>query len=1215
MRKLSDELGIGGFRGGRVFDELSQGIGLEEAAALGQLMRGIGVGDALEETRGIGGIVEEVGRDGGGVMQILGRPLMIGKVVGEVDQAYFQGKSIGQGRIPHPFLVYQYAQGIFLGGDFRDLRRRIGTSDHGHKQPDPSVATGKGRIFRVFIHALQGLNHCMEKRFKEVKQVDYPKLELEILSWWEDNRIFEQSLETREDGIPFTFYEGPPTANGKPGIHHVMARSVKDLFCRYKTLKGYKVVRKAGWDTHGLPVEIEVEKELGLKGRLEVEAYGIKEYNAKCRASVLKYKDLWDGLTTRMGYWVDLNEPYITFENNYIESCWWALSTLYQKNLLYKGYKIQWYSPGSGTVLSSHEVSLGYKEVQDPSAFVTFRLTEAPDTYFLAWTTTPWTLPSNMLLAVNPEVTYALIREHGDTGRHLILAEALLGSVIEGGYDVIKTVKGSELVGKTYEPVFDGAQASIPKEEAWRVVGAGFVTLEDGTGIVHIAPAFGADDYEVGKAENVPMYNPVTRDGTFEDGMELIGGKWFKDADKDILRSLKERGLLYRQQTYLHNYPHDWRKGTPLMSYPVESWFIRTTAVRDQMVDLNKRIHWKPASTGTGRFGTWLENNVDWAISRQRYWGTPIPIWVNDANPEELVCIGSVAELRQLAGIPADKELDLHRPYIDDITWKAADGGTMRRIPDLLDVWFDSGAMPFAQWHYPFENKEIFKAAYPADFIAEGVDQTRGWFYTLHALGTMLFGDMAYKNVVSNGLVLDAKGEKMSKSKGNTVDPFEIIKAYGADAARWYMMSNSAPWDNLKFNEESLKESQRRFFSTVVNTYSFFALYANIDGFRNTAARVPVASRTEMDRWILSRLNSTIKSVDHFMEDYDVTKACREIEAFTEELSNWYVRRNRRRFWKEGDSDDKSAAYQTLFECLLSVSKLMSPVAPFLSEWLYQRLTEVAGADEMSVHLSYFPAVEETSIDKGLEYRMEMARKITSIVLRIRNKVNLNVRQPLSRIIIPLQTKEDRAAVDSMKDIVLDEVNVKEIEFVKDDSGIVHKSAKPNFPVLGKKAGKHMKAIATMVGTLSSEQINLFENEGQLALTMDDGSVIELTGDDMVVLRTGLDGWQVESEDGLTVALDTTLTDALRAEGFAREAVNRIQNMRKEADFEVTDRISVYFSGSEPVNSAVLVHSEYIRHETLAEGLTIGSVAKSDFSKEWDIDDQPCTISITRIQS
>lgn len=1054
----------------------------------------------------------------------------------------------------------------------------------------------------------------MEKRFKEVKQVDYPSLEKEILRWWEDNRIFEQSLESREDGLPFTFYEGPPTANGKPGIHHVMARTVKDLFCRYKTLKGFRVVRKAGWDTHGLPVEIEVEKELGLKGRHEVESYGIAEYNAKCRASVLKYKDQWDQLTQRMGYWVDLTDPYITFDNRYIESCWWALKTLHEKDFLYKGHKIQWYSPGNGTVLSSHEVSLGYKEVQDPSVFIQFQLAEAPDTFFVAWTTTPWTLPSNLLLAVHPDFDYVLIRPHQLEGRHLILAAALAPSVVEGGYDVIKTVKGRDLIGKTYIPLFPYAEKEIRRDQAWRVVEARFVTLEDGTGIVHMAPAFGADDHEVGMREGVPLFNPITRDGTFQDGMDLIGGKWFKDADKDIIRHLKERGLLYKHLTFLHNYPHDWRKGTPLMSYPVESWFIRTTAVRDRMVALNKTIQWKPASTGTGRFGTWLENNVDWAISRQRYWGTPLPIWVNDQNPDDMVCVGSLAELRKLAGLKPDKDIDLHRPMIDTITWKAKDGGTMRRIPDLLDVWFDSGAMPFAQWHYPFEGKDVFKGAFPADFIAEGVDQTRGWFYTLHALATMLFDDVAYRNVVSNGLVLDAKGEKMSKSKGNTVDPFRILQDHGADSTRWYMISNSAPWENLKFNEETLKETQRRFFNTVVNTYSFFALYANIDGFRYSGSAIPVADRTEMDRWILSRLNTTVKRVDLQYEDYEATKACREIEAFVEELSNWYVRRNRRRFWKEGRSTDKSAAYQTLYECLLAVSKLMSPVAPFLGEWLFQRLTAVVGGEEKSVHLAYFPAVEETSIDPALEYRMELARRITSVVLRIRNKVGINVRQPLPRIILPMARKQDRAAVEAVRDIVLDEVNVKAIDFVNDDSGIVHKNGKPNFPVLGKKAGRHMKALAAAIAALDSAALTAFETEGSLAVVVE-GETFTLEPEDLLVSRIGISGWQVESEDGLTVALDTQLTDTLIAEGLARELVNRIQNMRKEADFEVTDRIDVFFEGDETLKRALESQEEYICGETLAVHLSFTTPQTYDFRKEWDISGYPCIITITRIHT
>lgn len=1053
----------------------------------------------------------------------------------------------------------------------------------------------------------------MEKRFQEAKQVDYAKLELEILAWWQKNGVFDKSVATREDGIPFTFYEGPPTANGKPGIHHVMARTVKDLFCRYKTMKGFKVMRKAGWDTHGLPVEIEVEKELGLKGRAEVEKFGLAEYNARCRESVLRYKNLWDDLTNRMGYWVDLKDPYVTFENDYIESVWWAISELYRKDLLYKGYKIQWYSPGSSTVLSSHEVSLGYKEVQDPSVYVKFQLDEAEDTYFLAWTTTPWTLISNMLLVVNNNINYVLIRiKDASEPTHYILAEDLLGAVIKEEYEIIKRVKGSDLVGKTYKPIFDYALQKFDKSQAWKVVAADFVTTEDGTGIVHAAPAYGADDYDTSVKEGVPMFNPVDRDGCFDESITDFAGLWFKDADKEVIRTLKQRGVLYHQQTYLHNYPHDWRKGTPLMSYPVESWFIRTTAVRDRMVELNKTINWKPASTGTGRFGTWLENNVDWAISRQRFWGTPIPIWVNDNNPEELVVIGSVDELKKNAGLPKDAEIDLHRPVIDQITWKAADGGTMRRIPDLLDVWFDSGAMPFAQWHYPFEQKKVFDTNFPADFIAEGVDQTRGWFYTLHALGTMLFDKPAFKNVVSNGLVLDAKGEKMSKSKGNTVDPFKILQEYGADSTRWYMMSNSAPWENLKFNEEGLKETQRKLFNTILNTYSFFAMYANIDKFKYSGAQVPYSERTEMDRWIISRQFSTIKMVDQYLEDYDVTRACREVEQFVEELSNWYVRRSRRRFWKEGKTLDKTSAYQTLFECLMNVAKLISPVAPFMGEWLYQRLNEVTGKDELSVHISFYPTVEETAIDKQLEYRMEMARKISSIVLRIRNKENINVRQPLSRIILPVSSTKDKSAIESVKNIILDEVNVKGIEYVKDDSGIVHKSAKANFPVLGKKIGGLMKATAAKIQALTSEEITKFEHQGSLTVTLDAGEIINLQSEDIVVVRHGLSGWSVETEDGLTVAADTELTEDLVNEGIAREVVNRIQNMRKEADFDVTDRIVVAFNTDARTSDAVKAMDDYIMTETLAESMDYVPTGDYDYTKDWDIDGAEVTIFIKR---
>lgn len=1052
----------------------------------------------------------------------------------------------------------------------------------------------------------------MAKKFNEIKQLAYPKAEVEILNWWKKNKIFERSLESRSDGIPFTFFEGPPTANGKPGIHHVMARTVKDLFCRYKTLKGYRVERKAGWDTHGLPVEIEVEKELGLEGRAQIEEYGIAEYNAKCRTSVLKYKDLWDDLTHRMGYWVDLKDPYITFDNDYIESVWWAFKQLYDKGLVYQGYKIQWYSPGSGTVLSSHEVSLGYKETQDPSIFVKFPLDADENVSFLAWTTTPWTIISNMALTINRHLDYVKVKveEEGET-EFYILAKNCLDQTLTQDYEIVEEYKGEDLLGWVYKPVFDYAAMDMAKEKAWRVIHADYVTTDEGTGVVHTAPAFGADDYETCKREGIPMYNPIDEEGRFTLEVPEFAEMWFKDADKEIARAIRDKGLMYRHETYLHNYPFDWRKGTPLMSYPVESWFIRTTEVKDKMVAFNKDINWKPESTGTGRFGTWLENNVDWAVSRQRYWGTPIPIWISDKNPEYVECIGSIEELRKKAGIDGDQEIDLHRPYVDDFTWECPYGGTMRRIPDLLDVWFDSGAMPWAQWHYPFENAEKFRENFPADFIAEGVDQTRGWFYTLHALSTMLFDKPAFRNVVSNGLVLDANGEKMSKSKGNTVDPNEIIQKFGADTVRWYMMSNSSPWDNLKFSEEGLNEVQRKFFNTIVNTYSFFALYANIDGFVYKGAPLSISERTEMDRWIISRLNTTVKLADEFLEDYEPTKAAREIEHFVEELSNWYIRRTRRRFWKEGKSLDKTAAYQTLFECLISLAKIMSPIAPLTGEWLYQELNSVAEQEEDSVHISFYPTVEETAIDKQLEKRMEIGRIISSVVLRVRNQIDINVRQPLAKIILPMG-EDERMVVEAVKDIILDEVNVKDIEYVYDDSGIVSKSARPNFPVLGKRLGKRMKPVAAAIKSLSTSDISELEKDGSIHIQIADDTSVKITLEEVEIQRSGLEGWSVETEEGITVAVDTELTPELLKEGMSREFVNRIQNMRKEADFEVTDRISIGFDGSEDLKQAVQSTIETIKSETLAEEVQFSLLDVSDFIKRWEINGQETEISIRR---
>lgn len=1052
----------------------------------------------------------------------------------------------------------------------------------------------------------------MAIKFNEIKQLAYPKAEVEILNWWKKNRIFERSLESRNDGIPFTFFEGPPTANGKPGIHHVMARTVKDLFCRYKTLKGYRVERKGGWDTHGLPVEIEVEKELGLEGRAQIEEYGIAEYNAKCRSSVLKYKDQWDELTHRMAYWVDLENPYITFDNDYIESVWWAFKQLYDKGLVYKGYKIQWYSPGSGTVLSSHEVSLGYKETQDPSVYVKFPLDADERVSFLAWTTTPWTIISNMALTVNRNLDYVKVKveEKGET-EYFILAKNCLEKTLTHEYEIVEEYKGEDLLGWVYKPVFDYAAREMPKEDAWRVIHADYVTTDEGTGVVHTAPAFGADDYEAGQKEGIPMYNPIDEEGRFTEKVPEFAGMWFKDADREIARAIRDKGLMYRHETYLHNYPFDWRKGTPLMSYPVESWFIRTTDVKEKMVEFNREINWKPESTGTGRFGTWLENNVDWAISRQRYWGTPIPIWVSDKNPEYVECIGSIEELRKKVGLDGDLEVDLHRPFVDEFTWDCPYGGTMRRIPDLLDVWFDSGAMPWAQWHYPFENTEKFRDNFPADFIAEGVDQTRGWFYTLHALSTMLFDKPAFRNVVSNGLVLDSNGEKMSKSKGNTIDPNEVIQKYGADTVRWYMMSNSSPWENLRFSEDGLNEVQRKFFNTIVNTYSFFALYANIDGFVYKGAPLAISERTEMDRWIISRLNTTVKLTDEYLEEYEPTRAAREIEHFVEELSNWYIRRTRRRFWKEGKSLDKTAAYQTLFECLISLAKIMSPIAPLTGEWLYQQLNSVTEQEEDSVHLSFYPVVEETAIDKQLEKRMEVGRIISSIVLRVRNQIDINVRQPLAKIILPMK-EDERLVVEAVREIILDEVNVKEIEYVDDDSGIVSKTARPNFPVLGKRLGKRMKPVAAAIRDLSTTDISNLEKDGLIHIDLEDGTSVKITLEEVEIQRTGLEGWSVETEEGITVAVDTELTPELLQEGLSREFVNRIQNMRKEADFEVTDRISIGFAGSDELKQAVQATIETIKSETLAEEVQLSLLDVSDFIKKWEINGHETEISIRR---
>ncbi|MEM1093163.1 MAG: isoleucine--tRNA ligase [Bacteroidota bacterium] len=1074
-------------------------------------------------------------------------------------------------------------------------------------------------------------------RFTELKRFDFPALEQDVLDWWQRHQVFEQSISRREDAPTFTFYEGPPTANGRPGIHHVMARTIKDAFCRYKTMKGFRVERKAGWDTHGLPVEIEVEKALGLEGRHQVDAFGIDKYNAACRESVLKYTDLWNELTTRMGYWVDLDNPYVTFENEYIETVWWLLKQIYDKGLLYQGYKIQWYSPGSGTVLSSHEVSLGYKEVQDPSVYIRFAVEDEPDTYFLAWTTTPWTLISNTALAVGPKVGYVKVRgtfegSATDGPETIYLAKSLIGKLGQE-VEIIDEMKGADLLGKTYTPLFSYFTDEVDKGEAWRVVPADFVSTEDGTGIVHMAPCFGAEDYAVGQAEGLPLFNPVAPDGTFTDKAELVSGMWFKEADKVINRNLRERGLLFKHQTYLHNYPHDWRKGTPLMSYPVESWFIRTTAVKDRLLELNSQINWQPSNIGTGRFGEWLKNNVDWALSRRRYWGTPLPIWVSDANPEYVEVIGSIAELRDKAGdqFPADDaDLDLHRPFVDTLTWPAPPeiGGTMRRVEDLIDVWFDSGAMPFAQWHYPFENKEQFERNFPGDFIAEGVDQTRGWFYTLHAIATLVMDNYAYKNVVVNGLVLDEKGDKMSKSKGNAVDPFTTIAKYGADVVRWYMMSNTPPWENIKFAERGLTDTLRKFFSTLSNVYSFFATYANIDGFTYAEDALPLAERSELDRWILSRLGTTIAETDAALADYNPTKAARAVEGFVEELSNWYIRRSRRRFWAAGrmgddaDTTDKLAAYQTVHECLDAVARLMAPIAPFFSEWLYQRLGEATGrTDALSVHLADFPTVDDAALDADLERRMGLARTISSVVLGLRNESKQNVRQPLGRIMVVTDQNVSADDVRLVEGIILSEVNVKGIEFVEGSSSVVQRSAKPNFKRLGKRLGRLMKGVNQQVRGLNSDEIDRYLDVGMLILDVD-GEQVVLEGDDLEIVSEGIDGWLVGQENSVTVALDTALTDALIAEGLAREVVNRIQNLRKSADFDVTDRIAVQYAASDalalPLADALAIHAASVQTETLADALEAAAAPEGEavetfkFGKEHIFSKEHITLGLRR---
>lgn len=1110
----------------------------------------------------------------------------------------------------------------------------------------------------------------MSKRYREYKQLDLTEIGKQVLEEWTKNDTFKQTLKAREGATPFIFFEGPPSANGQPGIHHVMARTIKDIFCRYKSQKGFYVARKAGWDTHGLPVELGVEKKLGITKEDIGSKISVDEYNAECRSEVMKFKDMWDKLTTRMGYWVDLDNPYITFKNEYIETLWYLLGQLHKKGYLYKGYTIQPFSPAAGTGLSSHELNMPgcYRDVKDTTAVVQFLMNEQKELktkfgikeeeniYFLAWTTTPWTLPSNTALAVGPGIDYVFVKTfnpYSGDSEVVVMAKALLHSLCpeknaelpfedykKGDknipFKVLAECKGKDLIGFTYEQLLDFI---TPMGKAFEVIGGDYVTTEDGTGIVHIAPTFGADDDRVAKqAGIVPLFvkdkdgklQPmVDRQGRFfkiedlqkefvennvnKEKYEEYAGRFVKNAyddkltdkdttlDVDLCVLLKKENKAFKIEKHVHNYPHCWRTDKPILYYPLDSWFIRTTAIKDKLIALNKTINWKPEATGSGRFGNWLENLVDWNLSRSRYWGTPLPIWRTEDGKEE-ICISSVEMLSKeidksiAAGFMSENpykdfknydSFDLHRPYIDNVILVSASGKKMYRESDLIDVWFDSGAMPYAQVHYPFEcDDEQLKKCFPADFIAEGVDQTRGWFFTLHAIAALCFDSVAYKNVVSNGLVLDKNGNKMSKRLGNAVDPFEVLDTYGADATRWYMITNTQPWENLKFDKAGIDEVRRKFFGTLYNTYSFFALYANIDGFAYKEADIENAERPEIDRWILSELNTLIEFCDKSYGEYEPTRAGRAIADFVDAyLSNWYVRLCRRRFWKGEYTKDKISAYQTLYTCLETLARLAAPIAPFFCERLFSDLNEVSGRHKItSVHASDFPKSNPDFIDKDLEERMQMAQKICSLVLSLRKRNNLKVRQPLSKIMIPAKNAHQQAQIEAVRDLILSEVNIKSIDFLSKENNVLVKSIKANFKTLGPKFGAKMKAIASGISAFSQEDIAKIENEGKYALTIGEEQ-IEIALSDVEIITQDIPGWVVANEDDLTVALDTTITDALRKEGISRELVNRIQNIRKEQGFDVTDNIIVEIEKCDLLCEAAESFHDYIAGETLTKEL------------------------------
>lgn len=1050
------------------------------------------------------------------------------------------------------------------------------------------------------------------------EKLSYPEIEHSILKYWKDKDVFKLALKEREGAKAYSFFEGPPTVNGKPGIHHMMARTIKDSICRYKTMQGYYVRRQAGWDTHGLPVEIQVEKELGLKDKTEIEVYGIDKFNAKCKEFVYKNIEMdlgWSYLTERMGYWVDLNTAYITCTNNYIESVWWALKKFFDKGLIYKGFKVVPQSPTIGTPLSSHELSLGYKDVRDPNCYIKLQIVSTPKkeiegAKLLVWTTTPWTLIANVALAVGEEIDYVLVKNTRKNKEEvledtLVLAKSRI-SALDGEVEILAEFKGEEIIGTKYEQIFpyckwDNEQFS----QALTILPGDFVTTEDGSGIVHLAPAFGEDDYAMSKKFKIPFVQPVTPNGHFTDDMGEFAGRAIKNfkyedheeegADKDIIIALKYAGKIYRATNdYLHSYPHCWRTGNPIMYYARESWFIKSPEYKERMVELNKQINWQPPEIGEGRFGNWLEDVKDWSLSRDRYWGTPLPIWVNQDEKSDFFAIGSIEELKNGMYLNSDGtmipvsdcgiEIDLHRPFVDNVVF-IKDGKTYKRTHEVIDVWFDSGAMPFAQFHYPFENQELFDSQFPADFIAEGIDQTRGWFYTLHNIATFLFDKPAFKNIVVNELILDKHGVKMSKSKGNAIDPFEIMERLGADAVRWYLFVNNPPWKATLFNEEDLAKTViSDFFRSLTNTYAFFSLYANIDGFTGNEPIIPFEKRPEIDRWIISRVNTVLAEFTKLMDEYELTKASRAVQNFViNELSNWYIRRNRRRFWKGEKDDEKIAAYQTLKEVLMHIVAMIAPTAPFLAEDLYLRLK--LDSDKDSIHICDFPKADTSKIDLDLERKMAIAQQIVSLARFLREKSKIRVRQPLRRILVPVNNSQERRDIQLIADIIKEEINIKDIEFVTDETaGVVSRKAKPNFKTLGKKFGKITQLVANAIKEMSADQIRMIEANRKLQLNLGAENV-EIDFEDIEIASEDIEGWLVASENNITVALDTAIDAELLREGLAREFVNRIQNARKNSGFEVTDRISIEFNTNDETSEALLAKKEYIMNETLASSV------------------------------